>query len=74
MARTFCTGIPRMKLAVENCCEQHDKNYGTDSQVSRHDADVLLYQCLLRSGRPVFARVVYLFVRLFGWIFYKGSR
>ena len=70
MAKTFCSGIPRMKLAVESCCEAHDKAYSQGSNVSRRDADMELYACLAHS-RPVFARLVYMVVRLFGWLFYK---
>lgn len=71
MAKTFCSGIPRMKLAVESCCEAHDRAYSQGSTVSRREADRQLYACLAPS-RPVFARLVYVGVRLFGWLFYKG--
>lgn len=66
--RTFCTGIPRMKMQVESCCESHDIAYTVGT--SRKAADLALYRCLKRE-RPLFAGLVYSAVRLFGWIFYK---
>jgi hypothetical protein len=68
MKKTFCSGIPRMKMQVESCCEQHDQAYTHGT--SRLQADQALYQCLKRE-RPVFACVAYVVVRVFGWLFYK---
>ena len=70
MAKTFCSGIPRMKLQVETCCEMHDKAYSR-SGMSRKQADAELYACIAQE-RPKFAYVVWLGVRLFGWMFYRA--
>lgn len=68
MAKTFCSGIPRMKLQVENCCEAHDRAYGAKTG-TRKQADDALYLCL-KTERPVFAYMVWLATRAFGWIFW----
>lgn len=71
MAKTFCTGIPRMKLQVETCCEGHDKAYH-GSGLTRKQADDALYACLVQE-RPKFAYAAWVIVRTFGWMFYKGA-
>lgn len=72
MPKTFCTGIPRMKMAVESCCEAHDRAYTRGSTGTRKEADLALYHCL-KPTRPIFAWVVYRFVRAFGWLFWRTS-
>lgn len=69
MAKTFCSGIPRMKLQVESCCERHDQAYH-GSGMTRKQADDALYYCIAQE-RPTFAYAVWLGVRLFGWAFYR---
>lgn len=72
-ARTFCSGIPRMKMAVESCCEAHDRAYGRTGTGTRAEADLALYCCLAESGRPRFAFVAWLVTRAFGWILWRKS-
>jgi hypothetical protein len=72
MANTFCSGIPRMKLAVESCCEAHDRAYTKGSLGTRREADWQLWACLA-TQRPIFAYAVWVGTRLFGWIFYKRA-
>ena len=55
-----------------SCCEQHDKNYAADTQVTRREADRQLRECVIEKGHPVRAWVMWVGVRLFGWIFYRG--
>ena len=73
MAKTFCSGIPRMKLAVESCCEAHDRAYTRGATGTRAEADLALYACLRGSGRRVFAWVVWLVVRAFGWVRWRRN-
>ena len=67
---SFCSFFPRITTAGETCCEQHDKNYSRDSVVTRKEADQILFLCM-QVRHPYLAPVMYLGVRLFGWIFYK---
>jgi hypothetical protein len=60
-----------MKMQVESCCEAHDKAYH-HSGISRQDADLALYQCVRDGGRQKFAYAMWLFVRTFGWMFYRS--
>jgi hypothetical protein len=69
--RTFCSGIPRMKMAVESCCQAHDRQYGSKATMTRAEADRALYECLKASGRPLFARIAWIAVRAFGWMAYQ---
>jgi hypothetical protein len=56
------------------CCEQHDKDYGRESTISRREADKKLRLCVIEKGHPVRAWVMWVGVRVFGWFFYKGRR
>lgn len=61
-----------MKMAVESCCEAHDKAYGRPGTgLTRPEADIILYNCLYDSGRPKFAALVWIGVRLLGWMFWQ---
>lgn len=55
------------------CCEQHDIDYGRDSVVSRKEADVHLRASVALTRHPVRAWVMFVGVRLLGWIFYRGK-
>lgn len=68
--KSFCTMFPRITVAGETCCQQHDKNYSHDSTVTRKEADQILFLCL-QGPHPYVAPLMYLGVRLFGWILYK---
>lgn len=70
MAKTFCTGLPRMKLAVENCCEAHDYEYSERGTMTRKQADDALYECLKRRN-PALAKTAWLAVRMWGWMFFR---
>lgn len=69
--KTYCTGIPRMKMAVESCCAAHDRAYA-ERTGTRAEADRALYDCL-KSTRPIFAWFVYVTVRVFGWLFWRRA-
>lgn len=69
--RRGCTWWPDQDFGA--CCIQHDEIYRTRS-LSRRAADRQLRQCITRHGHPVQAWVIWLAVRLFGWIFWGGRR
>ena len=57
-----------------DCCAQHDIDYGRESTVSRREADRKLRQCAIDKGYPTRAWVMWLGARLGGWVFYKGKK
>lgn len=59
-----------MTVAAESCCERHDRDYGQNGTVTRSQADRALRHCLA-IDRPIFAWVVWAFVRMFGWCFWS---
>jgi hypothetical protein len=56
-----------------SCCDTHDKQYSKNSRTSRKSADKQLRECVKKQGHPYYAKVMYVAVRAFGWIFYKGK-
>ena len=52
-----------------SCCKQHDACYsaGGDSS-SRKECDIALKECLKEQAGPTMAWVMYVGVRLFGWL------
>lgn len=49
----------------------HDKLYQT-RQVSRYDADVVLYEAMRECGSGITrASIVFISVRVFGWLYYR---
>lgn len=62
-----------MKMSVETCCSEHDKQYSLEGILSRREADHDLWYCLAmdkENPRPLFAYAAWLIVRGFGWVFY----
>ena len=69
MAGDHCTMFPEGDWS--DCCKQHDLDYAKGSGVSRKVADLKLKRCIRSGGKPKLAKVVYVGVRLFGWLFYR---
>jgi hypothetical protein len=63
-----CTLVPDRKDMV-HCCVEHDRRYWL-REGSRSDADAAYRTCIIEAGRPVLARVHWLGVRIFGWLFW----
>lgn len=72
--RYYCTGWHNAPTNINNCCHQHDRDYGINGTVSRAEADKRLRECLLLQGYPIKAWVFWVIVRLFGGFFYKKKR
>jgi hypothetical protein len=70
---SYCTGAPNLGKETQSCCKRHDFDYSPESKVSRRDADILLLLCVAERGMPWRAIVMFILVRLFGWMFYKGK-
>lgn len=60
--------------AHEACCAQHDQDYAPGSGVPRRNADIYLLQCAVANDRPWRGIVMFVAVRMFGWIFYRGGK
>lgn len=56
------------------CCEQHDLDYSAELGIDRRIADRDLLLCAVAHNRPWRGIVMFIGVRLFGWIFYKGNK
>ena len=67
-----CTGSPNFDRRTQDCCEQHDKEYGPLTYHTRAEADRRLLMCVAANGRPWRAILMFIFVRAFWWIFYRG--
>jgi hypothetical protein len=65
-----CTMFPRMKMHVEECCKQHDRDYSRYTKLSRYRADLNFFRCVWKHNK-FFAIVMYIGVRLFGHRYYK---
>lgn len=73
MGKKFCTGAEGFNHETQSCCERHDEAYASTSYMSRRDADLHLMICVARRGMPYRAMLLYIAVRMFGWLFYKGK-
>ena len=71
--RRFCTGAPNFGRETQDCCELHDADYSPGSPHSRLDADTRLLMCVASRGMPWRALAMFVAVRAFGWIFYRGD-
>ena len=69
----FCTGAKGFGHETQSCCEKHDQDYSVDSLVSRNQADIALLICVSAHGRPWRAIAMFIAVRIFGWLRYKGK-
>lgn len=72
--RKFCTGAKGFNADTQSCCERHDRAYSEGSNLSRMDADIDLLLCVAARGMPWRAIAMFVAVRCFGWMLYKGSR
>lgn len=54
----------------KECCDRHDKRY-SNNRLTRKQADRLLYRCVAKKNKHI-AFLMYLGVRLFGWLRYEG--
>ena len=72
-SRKFCTGADGFNRDTQSCCEKHDRAYD-GSGLSRLDADIDLLCCVAARGMPWRAIAMFIAVRLFGWMFYKGRQ
>lgn len=76
-----CSGVP--DFDIRHCCEHHDYNYSEHSNMSRDNADLLFFQCIVSKGknknflthlRYNWLGLYYWFgVRVFGKKYYKGK-
>ena len=71
--KKFCTGAKGFNSETQSCCSRHDAGYAPDSKVSRLDADILLLLCVAERGTPWRAIGMFIVVRAFGWMRYKGK-
>lgn len=74
MAKYYCTGWKFASNDINNCCHQHDRDYGINGKVTRVEADNRLRNCILKNGHPIKAWLFWVIVRLFGWIFWKKDK
>lgn len=67
----FCTLAPDKLFGYDlsNACYIHDVHY-MNKKVSREEADIQLYYNLKYCSNSFIASIYYLFVRVFGWIYY----
>lgn len=68
--KNYCTAFPDGEEGM--CCKAHDEAY-RGGTLDRKEADKALYQCVRDNGEPYKAIVMYVGVRLFGWLFYKDK-
>ncbi|MCW9733753.1 DUF1353 domain-containing protein [Avibacterium sp. 20-15] len=62
----YCTGWKSAPADVNDCCHQHDRDYGINGTVSRKEADERFLQCMLKNKRPILGRILYGSVRMKG--------
>lgn len=67
--KNWCTMFPDGNYA--NCCKEHDFDYSQDGTKTRLKADKDLRACIESMGHPILARVAYVGVRAFGWMFWE---
>ena len=67
--------LTNRKPPFESCCAVHDKYYKDENTIiSRKIADIRMRQCVEKSGNPKIAYLMYITVRLFGWLYWKGNK
>ena len=56
-----------------DCCEQHDfdYHYGYKYGITKQQADYSLWACVVDSGHPFVADLIYDAVHIFGWKYYQ---
>lgn len=72
MARRYCSGSPNFGQETQTCCERHDAAYSAGSGATRLQADTALLICVSAAGMPWRAIAMFLAVRTFGWLHYRG--
>lgn len=68
MKKDYCTLWPEGNWSY--CCKMHDRRYG-NRRLSRLQADILLYRCVKRKHSKCMATIMFLGVRLGGWVSYN---
>lgn len=68
-----CTIVRDCSPAIAACCREHDRAYEAQD-VSRSAADLALFVCIGRQGRPTRAWLYWFGLRLFGWIWWRRAR
>lgn len=56
----------------KECCDRHDKRYA-NTRLTRYQADILLLRCIKKKSNTIHALLVFIAVRIFGWIRYGTS-
>lgn len=69
--KNYCTGLKTTNTDINNCCHEHDKQYGINGYMTRAEADRQLRECIKSRGRPYRAWIIWAAVRAFGFPFYK---
>ena len=66
LANTF------LKKNWSDCCEQHDfdYNFGYKYGITKNQADYALWSCVVDSGHPIVANMIYNTVHIFGNKYY----
>ena len=63
--KDYCTLFPDGNWS--DCCEQHDDDYKY-GEVTKREADSYMKECIIASGHPTIAEVMYEGVSVFGWL------
>lgn len=71
MTRHYCTGLGPVSSGTNDCCQQHDHDYGAKGTVSRAEADRRLR--LIAQGKWVLAWLFWASCRVSGWYFWKDK-
>lgn len=69
--RRFCSVSPNFNRDTQTCCQHHDFAYKV-GHMSRLEADIRIMVCVAQNGHPWRAIAMFVAVRLFGWMFYRG--
>lgn len=70
----WCTLFPEYigSVYIGDACRKHDRRY-ENTRITRGQADRLLYRDIRRRGLYFTAFIMYIGVRLFGWVFYGNT-
>lgn len=68
----YCTGARGFNHETQSCCERHDADYAQGSGVDRSMADAALLICVTAHGMPWRGMLMFIFLRVFGWIYYHN--
>ena len=70
--KDWCSYFPDrvFKVNLSMACYEHDMRYA-DKSKSRWTADLELFNDVKRKGAPITATLMWIGVRLCGWVFYN---